>query len=85
MNTEGDSTLIDRRPPWRWSPRRYDSTTATVPLADRMAVTPTWWTVRASKHTDMVWVKHSIWMILEVYLRQRRRDVDSLLLYAYEG
>ena len=56
--------MRDRSPPWWWSPRRCDSTTVTVLLADSMAVTLMGWPSRASKHIDSVWVKRTMKMIL---------------------
>ena len=69
MHTKGDSALSDRRPPWRWLSRRCDSTTATVLFADGM-VRPSW----ASERIDALWAKRTTNTILEVYLRQTRRE-----------
>ena len=48
MHAKGDYPLSDRHPPWRRSPRRCDSTTEIVLLADGM-VRPS----HASKHIDV--------------------------------
>ena len=80
MHTKGDFPLSHRGPPWPRSPRRCDSTTATVLLADGM-VRPS----RASKHIDVVWAKRTAKMILEVLLRHTRQEDTPTLWYASEG
>ena len=75
MHTKGESPLSDRGPSWQQSPRRCDSTTATVLLADGGVVRPS----QASEHVDALWAKRAVNTILELYLRQTRREGGSAL------
>ena len=59
VREKDDSPLSNRRPQWRRSPRRCDSTTATVLLADGMAQPSC-----ASEYIDAVWAKRTIKTIL---------------------
>ena len=80
MHAKGDPPMSDRGPSCQRSPRRCDSTTATVLLTDGV-VRPS----RASEHMDALWSKRTIKTILEASFRQTGRQDGSALVYAYEG
>ena len=71
---EGFSSMSDRCPPWRRSPRRCHSTTATVLFVDRMVRLS-----RENDHTDAFRARCTMRTIPEVYLRQTKWRYETCL------